>query len=329
MKNLNKTGRFFAIDNCLKTGLYCDWGKLADACEQSPQVGYPPSQGLIKKDISEMRRDYDAPIIYDRMQKKYYYEDKTFSITKHGFIKKHADLLKEAQLILSQFPFLPQLDGLNDVIEVMENKAGLKGLENRKVISFDNAVATGTNYLKVLYQSTIEGKVVDFYYYPFHFEKKIKVKIHPYYIKEYNKRWFLIGLNNDSQKMETFGLDRIVSEIDVNESTKYVATVINFDEYFNDIIGVTKYDLQRETIRFSISSNRANYIKTKKIHHTQEIISDSHTECIFEITVIPNNELTALLLSFGSDLRIIKPDSLINKMKEISSKMISVYGSQN
>ena len=62
--------------------------------------------------------------------------------------------------------------------------------------------------------------------------------VHPYYLKQYNNRWFLFCCNGAHTNLSNYPLDRILSVKLAH--VPYRETDIDFDEYFADVIGVTK-----------------------------------------------------------------------------------------
>lgn len=62
----------------------------------------------------------------------------------------------------------------------------------------------------------------------------------------------------------------------------------------------------------------------KPIHPSQKIIQNGQALTI-QIKVIPNYELQALLLSFGSKVKVIRPLSLLESLKDEILKMGMVY----
>ena len=62
--------------------------------------------------------------------------------------------------------------------------------------------------------------------------------IHPYYVKQYNGRWFLYGLNDERNEISNLALDRIqsykMSEIPFKKNEQ-----IDFSTYFDDVMGAT------------------------------------------------------------------------------------------
>ncbi len=76
-----------------------------------------------------------------------------------------------------------------------------------------------------------------------------------------------------------------------------------------------------------ISGHRFPYIKPKPIHGSQRIADEA--KGIVKLRLIPNKELEAILLSFGSDVEVISPPELrgtiANKIRETYEKYFPVH----
>ena len=68
----------------------------------------------------------------------------------------------------------------------------------------------------------------------------LNIDLSPYLLKQYNDRWYLIGSTTDDDKILTLPLDRIV-EIQPSKIQDYKNPPDDFDEYFDDIVGVSNY----------------------------------------------------------------------------------------
>ena len=130
--------------------------------------------------------------------------------------------------------------------------------------------------------------------------------IHPYYVKQYNNRWYLLGLDNEYNDVYPLALDRM-KKVSVS-SVKFIKNITcNFDEYFRDIIGVTRNEQREvEEIRLRFSPSRFPYVVSKPLHKSQQVTSES--DCEISIRVLPNKELQQKLFSFGPDIEILSPE---------------------
>ncbi len=126
-----------------------------------------------------------------------------------------------------------------------------------------------------------------------------------------------------------YALDRMHS-VKVNALAYEENTTLKADDYFKNIIGVTlQADATTEIIELEFSALRAPYVTTKFIHHSQKIIEQKEDgKIIIQLKVITNLELESVILSFGCDVKVLKPLSLKDKMNLIAERMVKCYEKQ-
>lgn len=122
-------------------------------------------------------------------------------------------------------------------------------------------------------------------------------------------------------------LDRIKKIKTAN--TKYKEVDFSAIDYFDEIIGVTniKEELSQDVI-LKFSQNRYQYVKSKPLHGTQFDYKDADNNSVentIGINVKFNRELLSTILSFGSDVEVLAPASLRDKVKEEVVKQLNFY----
>ena len=210
---------------------------------------------------------------------------------------------------------MPQFEWVNELILKLQEAFKLESHE-REIISFDaNEYLKNIHFLGDLFNAILYKKVLQVDYQSFKSDVVSRLEIHPCYLKQYNNRWFLIGNNPEFENLTNLALDRIVSFNEIDK--KYQVSSINFNEYFDDIIGVS---IPAESIVSKITlfatADLAPYIMTKPLHGSQKKISNDNNGFSFSIEVIPNHELEKLILSFGEGLKVMEPDFLKNTIKQ-------------
>ena len=319
--------RYEIIDECL-TNRFRKWDihslldKVNDfLIEELGTNGIKERQ--LRNDLSVMKSEpphgFDAPIVCDRATGHYSYSDADYTISKSPLAETDVEKLNEALVILKQFESLPQFQDMKDVILKLESKGGRKAKEIGNIISFDNQKnVVGTQWLDFLYRSIIEKRVLLIDYKPFTKEKAKELEIHPYFLKEFNSRWFLFGKQVPDEKkypVVILALDRM-QFIRVGSNDFIPNTETDFERYFDNIIGVSlDVKAKKENVRLEFPAQRANYIITKPLHKSQMIVKESKEKLVVEISVIPNKELFALLKSYGKDVKVLSPKSILDELK--------------
>lgn len=285
----------------------------------------PVSKKQVYDDIKFMMScdGYDAPIesYYEgkRVYKRY---SRDFSITKAPITEMEMDQLQTLITSLSRLQGVPMYDWVEELLMNLRMRFGLRP-DDKNLIGFEqNRDLQGLRYLPEITNCVIKKMPINIQYHPFG-KNPIQWTIHPYYLKQYNNRWFLLGYNTDFSDLSILPLDRIEG-IELADVPFIRNKDFDFDTYFYDVIGVSiEKGKQVEHVRLKFSPSRLPYVLSKPIHQSQEIENES--EGIISIDVIPNKELLSELIWFRDDVEVLSPVSLREEIKEIIAEMYQKY----
>lgn len=289
----------------------------------------PISKRTIQMDIQLMRSEklgYNAPIVvYD---KKYYkYEDDEFTITDIPLTETDMNVLTETVSMLKQFKDFSLFSDVSDILQRLEDKIYAEKSHTKPVIYLDkNENLKGLHYLDEIYQAIIKKVALVITYKSFKSKEENKFHFHPFILKEFNNRWFLIGKKKGSQPITNLALDRITA-IDYDFTLPYLEENFDAESFYENVVGVTvNTGLKPKRIELWVDAENAPYVITKPLHATQRIIQQNEDGTIIvHLFIIPNYELERLLLGFGCGIEILRPENLRNRMKKILEKALNKY----
>lgn len=315
--NKNALIRYQVLDRCFRNnGRKYFWEDLLEECNKVLVDFDPNSEGIQRRQLfddirfMESEAGWSIPLERYRDSRKVYYryKDLSFSINNQPLNDTEAEQIKSAIQIISRFSGTPQFEWVNEMIPMLESKFGF--IERKsEIINFESNIdLKGIHFLTPLFNATVNERVLLVKYKDFKSPEPYEFIFHPHYLKQYNSRWFVFGLNADNQVSNwNLALDRIESLTETSQ--KYIHSKTDWEDYFFDLIGVTRpegVDLQEIVLKFS--SEAAPYVITKPIHASQKHISDA-TGLEVKIKVIPNFELERLILSFGDQVKVISPQN--------------------
>lgn len=314
----SNTHRKYTIDDLLDivNEKLCDKGKCSISMRQ------------LRKDIQDMRDRvmYDAPIkAYPLGGRKCYYRysDPDFSIFNNELSLEEVENLHATIDMLGKYRGIPAYAWLEEVVSNLECRFGIKANAENLVSFEQNEQLKGIGFLSEVIEAAINHQPLDIDYCTFN-GKEIKMLVHPYYIKQYNGRWFLFGLDDGHERIANIPFDRIQHLGNANVVFKKNDR-IDFNTYFNDIIGVTlpKDNVKAELVRLRFTANRFPYVASKPIHASQRVVEGE--DCTILLNVKPNLELEQQILSFGPDVEVLSPEWLRGKMKRMMEKCLKTY----
>ncbi len=318
--------RYRVIDNCLRDkDQSWNWKALADKCseELALQTGQyiSLSERTIKGDIAQMRNNallgYYAPIEYNRLTKSYEYAQNDYRLEQAKINSKDRSELQKALLMLNQFGALNNLQGIQSALAKIQQSLDQENNETfRQVLFFDRPSETaGQQWLQELYNHINNQQCINVLYRPFG-KAVSSYRISPYLLKEYKYRWYLIGYSHKDDELRVYGLDRIEG---INNSLSSYRPNVEVDlaKFFDPVIGVTLLkDREVQQVIFAVNKEAVNYISTSPLHPSQRKVRVDGDLTLFSINVIPNYELTRELLSYGAQLTVLSPESVVNAVKE-------------
>lgn len=316
------------IDRCLQSRRGFSTQEIFDKCNDAlEQRGEKPITALntIRNDMRSIENRWNIIIEEIRYGReiRYRYEDPNFSIFNNPLNENEIAQLSEAVSLLRRFEGMP---GFGWVEEMSAHIQKTVSTNPEPVIGFDeNKELKGKNFFTPLFKSITSKRAIKIKYHSYKNSKQIEAVIHPYYLKEYNQRWFLFALNDQYKTISNFALDRIEKIGQVK--TKYIPnTTIDFDSYFDDVVGVTINKGEVQTIKIWVDKEQVPYTLSKPIHQSQEVIEEREDgSVVITIEVIPNYELMKKLLSFGERIEVLSPKPLREEIMKKIEKNLENY----
>lgn len=331
-KTKNPLIRYLALDKCLRdTRKKYYIRDLLEACRKALQDydGSSVEERTIRQDLQDMQRAsfYAAPIErhIDGHSAWYRYSDPDFSIRNLPMSQAEMDLLTDTIQMLHRFSGLPKFEWMNEVFVRFENAFQIKGDVGTAVCFAQNDGLIGLELFNRIFDAIISKKVLVVMYAKYGCDSKKHI-VHPYQLKQYNNRWFLVGLettNKEFKKIKVFPLDRIKNvSVEINSTyQEYMGSCI--DDYFRHVVGVTVLENQPvELVRVKFYHPAADYVNTKPIHHRQRVIKSNESYYIIEFELIPNYEFETILLGYADQCEVLEPLSLRGHIHKRALKII-------
>jgi predicted DNA-binding transcriptional regulator YafY len=321
--------RYQIIDDCFHKKSKKEWTHAELMGEIKAELGLSKfSLRSIQLDLDYMKSSegYSAPIEKKRigMDHFHYYSDPNFTIRGKELSEREKKVLQEAASLLEQFKDLPHFEALQDVLLQLEVLK--KTDEKQELVLFEENEYVGRNWITPIYEAIKEKKVLRLRYKPFD-EKLIFRNLHPYFLKEYRNRWYVFGFEEEYNEIRSAALDRIEDCFPL-PSIKFKKRKTNQSpsELFKHIIGVTLEQTPLETIRFRVHQSSAKYLKTKKLHDSQQVESEQGEWTVFSLKVKINYELKAELYRFGAALEVLEPLALREEFRATFEALGKRYG---
>ena len=341
-QNKNFQKRITILDECFssRTGHFT-LERLINVVSEKLDVSV--SRKTIQNDIKYIREtienkksakiDFDAypvfiPRLFDGKKTIFKYSDVNLSLGNQLLSKTDQEQLEETLSILSRYRNREDFFWLDEMFPRIKTAFNLVHEDYNGLISYQsNRDYSGQSWVGKLYNLLLIKKILIIEYKGFKDDSSYVRRIHPYHLKQFNNRWFLFGWEESEHYtgITNLALDRIQ---DVTETIEdIVPNTIDWGDFFDQMIGVSVEPNQEPIdLKLKFSAKRIPYVITKPIHGASQRLDKTDPERrTIILNLLPNNEMYQAILSFGSDVEVLGPIEVKEKMKEITTTMKNYY----
>ncbi|MAZ73688.1 MAG: WYL domain-containing protein [Flavobacteriaceae bacterium] len=322
--------RYNILDYCFRNKSY-GFEELLRTLNEGISELYPGeeiSERTLREDIKTFRdkvNGFDAPL--PEGQRTYTYSDANFTIAQRPLQKYEQYLVEAAQQLLSRFENHPKYNRLAEALIKFQDEEEQSN-DAKSILFYDNNEEyKGIKFLKPLYLAIKKQQVLQINFKGFKDESSSVFEFHPHILKQYNRRWFVFGLNKTRDIPEwSIPLDERILEFNEIEDVEYIESNTDWETFFRTMVGVVrpiKAQIEKVVLRFH--NGRENYFKTKPFQPDfEEFFEEEKQDQVWFETII-NKELVQQLLSYGQDVEVLEPEILREQLKEHSNKMQTYY----
>lgn len=145
--------------------------------------------------------------------------------------------------------------------------------------------------------------------------------IHPYSIRLFKRRWYLIAYSEYSKGIRLYMLDRAAS-VNVLDEVFDMPEDFDAEGYFEDFYGVRRSEDDKQRVVLKVNAKNRDLVRTVALHRSQEEIETNDEYSVFEYFLRPNFDFKQEIISYLDSVEVVEPLSL---RKEIGRMVLNVY----
>ena len=259
------------------------------------------SKRTFQRDIREIRNTFGIDIEYSSRNKGYY--------------------IAQSETENMNFQRMIEAFDLFNSLNLSEDLRSFIHLETRK--------PTGTENLHGLIHAIKNRYQIRFSYQKFWDEESSQRTADPHALKEFRNRWYVLAKDKKDGQIKSFALDRL-NDLEITNHKFEPVPGYDVNEHYRHSFGIISPNGQKaQEIILSFEPFQGKYIKTLPLHETQRILVDNPDEVRIGLTLCVTLDLVMELLSFGGNVKVLKPKSLVEEIKSAHLKALNKYQTIN
>ena len=195
----------------------------------------------------------------------------------------------------------------------------------RDRILFEN-VPSSYQWLTTLVGALRDRKCVQLTYQSFWRSEPSTFILHPYCLKLFKQRWYVLGRSDGYESLRIYALDERMKNVVPQKKALKMPAKFNAGEFFSKYFGVILDDRKPSSVKIKVVSDQVRYIDSLPLHDTQKLIEETPEYGVFEYYLVPTYDFRQELLSHGPDVEVLEPEELRDEIKADIAQMFKNYG---
>lgn len=196
--------------------------------------------------------------------------------------------------------------------------------DSREAAQYILVEPTDSRMLPMLLEALKEQRTLNFTYQPYWSESPYSYSgVQPYALKMFERRWYLIARRDGEYRI--FALDRM-SSVEMQETTYKRDPKFDMEKMFEGTYGIiVKEEIPVESIRLKVDAYQANYLRSLPLHNSQHELKHTEEYSIFSLRVRPTYDFKQKILSLGSTVEVLQPESFRKEIAEELKNTLKQY----
>lgn len=185
-------------------------------------------------------------------------------------------------------------------------------------------IPSGHRHLTGIMEAMTENSVIRIGYRKYTSSEETSYIVRPYAVKEFAKRWYLVGWCEERESLRVYGLDRI-SDMETCGRNFSLPEGFDVDSLFATSFGIYLPEGPGKTITFRTGCTEARFIQDLPIHPSQTVVAQDGEHTTFSIFVCPDKNLIMEFCKHGHRMEVLSPHEIRKAVAEELKKASDMY----
>ena len=186
-------------------------------------------------------------------------------------------------------------------------------------------VPSSSKWLTVIVNAMRDGKALEMTYQSFNRPEPSTFETHPYCLKIFRQRWYMLARTIGKEELRIYSLDRVIV-IKVLEKPLECPKDFDAADFFSNYFGIiVGNNVTPSIVEVKVDSIQVPYFESLPLHPSQEAINKTPEYTFYRFYVVPTFDLKQELLKRGPTVEVLSPSWFRDEIKDDILEMTKNY----
>ena len=193
-------------------------------------------------------------------------------------------------------------------------------------------IPSSQKWLPVIVNAMRDGKAIEITYQSFSYPEPAEFTLHPYCLKLFKQRWYVLGKSEnkdggkDYESPRIYALDERMKSVVPTKKKLKVPARFNAEAFFSNYFGIIVGNGSKPcTVMLKVDADQVKYFESLPLHPSQTVLEATEAYTIFQYHLVPTFDFRQEVLRHGSSVEVLAPEPFREELAGEVCNMMKRY----
>ena len=187
-------------------------------------------------------------------------------------------------------------------------------------------IPSSRKWMPLIVNAMRDGKAIELTYQGFPRPEPNTFIVHPYCLKLFKQRWYMLGRSEEYDAPRIYALDERMKNVVPLRKKLKLPPKFNAGAFFSSYYGVFIGDDRKPcAVELKVAADQVAYFESLQLHPSQQRVESTPEHTVFRYFLVPTYDFRQEILRHGPKVEVLRPADFREEVAADIRKMIALY----
>ncbi len=187
-------------------------------------------------------------------------------------------------------------------------------------------IPSSRKWMPLIVNAMRDGKAIELTYQGFPRPEPSTFIVHPYCLKLFKQRWYMLGRSEEYDAPRIYALDERMKNVVPLRKKLKLPPKFNAGAFFSSYYGVFIGDDRKPcAVELKVAADQVAYFESLQLHPSQQRVESTPEYTVYRYFLVPTYDFRQEILRHGPKVEVLRPADFREEVAADIRKMIALY----